>query len=332
MCQYSSEDGMPTDWHVVHLGSRAVGGAALVCVEATAVSPEGRISPGDSGIWSDPHAEAFKPITAFIKTQDCVPAIQLAHAGRKASTDVPWRGGRYLRKDEGGWQTLAPSPIPFRETDGPPRELTVQDIEKVISDFVAATRRSVVAGFKVVEIHMAHGYLLHEFLSPLSNKRTDDYGGSFESRAKLPLQVAHAVREAVPSELPVFVRISATDWADGGWDLDQSVKFARLLKEEGIDLIDCSTGGLVSYAKIQIAPGYQVPFAATIRKEVGIATGAVGLITEPGQAEQIISSGEADTVFLARAMLRDPYWPIHAARELDRVDAVPAPPQYGRAF
>ncbi|HWF88006.1 MAG TPA: NADH:flavin oxidoreductase/NADH oxidase [Pyrinomonadaceae bacterium] len=330
MCQYSSENGMPTDWHLVHLGSRAVGGAAMVCVEATAVSAEGRISPGDSGIWSSAHAEAFKPITAFIKSQNAVPAIQLAHAGRKASTDVPWRGGGFLRTGEGGWQTLAPSPIPFRESDERPRELTREDIEEVTSQFVEATRRSVDAGFETVEIHMAHGYLLHEFLSPLSNHRTDQFGGSLEARAKFPLQVARAVRAAFPSELPVFVRISATDWVEGGWDLPQSIQFARWLKEEGIDLIDCSSGGLVPGAKIPIGPGYQVPFAAAIRKEADIATGAVGLITEPKQADQIVSKGEADIVFLARAMLRDPYWPIHAARELQV--KVPYPPQYGRAW
>ena len=330
MCQYSSENGMPTDWHLVHLGSRAVGGAAMVFVEATAVSPEGRISPGDSGIWSDAHAEAFKRITAFIKSQNAVAAIQLAHAGRKASTDVPWRGGRFLHAHEGGWQTLAPSALPFRDTDEPPREMTHDDIEQVITQFVEATRRSVEAGFQAVEIHMAHGYLLHEFLSPLSNSRSDEYGGSLEARAKFPLQVARAVRATFPSTLPVFVRVSATDWVEGGWDLPQSIQFARWLKEKGIDLIDCSSGGLVPGAKIPIAPGYQVPFATAIRKEANIATGAVGLIIEPKQAEQIVSKGEADVVFLARAMLRDPYWPIHAAREL-QVN-VPSPPQYARAW
>ena len=330
MCQYSSENGMPTDWHLVHLGSRAVGGAAMIFVEATAVSPEGRISPGDSGIWSDAHAEAFKRITAFIKSQNAVPAIQLAHAGRKASTDVPWRGGGFLRTDEGGWQTIAPSAIAFRETDETPREMTRDDIEEAIAQFAAATRRSVAAGFEAVEIHMAHGYLLHEFLSPLSNRRTDEYGGSLEARARLPLEVARAVRAEFPPELPVFVRISATDWVEDGWDLAQSIQFARWLKEEGIDLIDCSSGGLVPGAKIPIGPGYQVPFAAAIRKEADIATGAVGLITEPQQAEQIVAGGEADLVFLARAMLRDPYWPIHAARELHA--KVSYPPQYGRAW
>src|ERR1043165_2620288 len=330
MCQYSSENGMQTDWHLVHLGSRAVGGAAMVFVEATAVSPEGRISPGDSGIWSNAHTEAFKPITAFIKSQNAVPAIQLAHAGRKASTDVPWRGGGFLRAAEGGWQTIAPSPISFRNTDERPREMTRDDIEQAILQFVEATQRSAKAGFETIEIHMAHGYLLHEFLSPLSNQRTDEYGGSLEARARFPLQVARAVRAAFPAELPVFVRISATDWAEGGWDLPQSIQFARWLKHEGIDLIDCSSGGLVPSAGIPIGPGYQVPFAGPIRKEEKIVTGSVGLITEPEQAEQIVSRAEADLVFLARAMLRDPYWPIHAARELHI--KVPYPPQYGRAW
>ena len=330
MCQYSSQDGMPTDWHLVHLGSRATGGASMVMVEATAVSPAGRISPGDSGIWSAAHADAFKPIAAFIKSQNAVPAIQLAHAGRKASTDVPWRGGRFLHPAEGGWQTVAPSPIPFREGDCAPREMTTADIEQAITDFVDATQRSAEAGFEAIEIHMAHGYLLHEFLSPLSNQRTDEYGGDLEARAKFPVQVARAVREKFPQHLPVFVRISATDWADGGWDLSQSIQLARWLKNEGIDLIDCSSGGLVPGAKIPVAPGYQVPFAAAIRKDAAISTGAVGLITEPQQADDIVANNEADLVFLARAMLRDPYWPIHAARTLHV--QVPYPPQYGRAW
>lgn len=329
MCQYSSEDGMPNDWHLVHLGSRAVGGAGLVMVEATGVSPVGRISPGDSGIWSDAHAEAFKPISAFIKSQGAVPGIQLAHAGRKASTDVPWRGGKFLREAEGGWLTLAPSPIPFKADETPPREMSSGDIEEVVAQFADATRRSLAAGFEVVEIHMAHGYLLHEFLSPLSNQRTDEYGGSLEARAQFPLMVANAVREAFPAHLPIFARISATDWVEGGWDLPQSIQLARWLKAAGIDLVDCSSGGVVPRVRIPVAPGYQTSFAASIRKEAGIATGAVGLITEPQQAEQIIAAGEADAVFLARAMLRDPYWALHAAKVL-QVD-VTYPPQYERA-
>jgi 2,4-dienoyl-CoA reductase-like NADH-dependent reductase (Old Yellow Enzyme family) len=328
MCQYSSRDGMPNDWHLVHLGSRATGGAALVVVEATAVSPEGRISPGDSGIWSDAHARAFRPVAAFIKSQGAVAGIQLAHAGRKASTHVPWRGGKPLGKAEGAWETLAPSAIPFGYYPAP-REMTMRDIASVVAQFADAARRSLAAGFEVVEIHMAHGYLLHEFLSPLSNLRADEYGGDFAGRTRFPLQVAAEVRRIWPAHLPVFVRISATDWAEGGWDLAQSVEFAKRLRETGVDLIDCSSGGLVPGAKIPVAPGYQVPFAAAIRQEAKIATGAVGLITEAAQAEEIITNGEADAVFLARAFLRDPYWALHAAKSLG-VDA-PWPVQYERA-
>jgi 2,4-dienoyl-CoA reductase-like NADH-dependent reductase (Old Yellow Enzyme family) len=328
MCQYSSRDGMPNEWHLVHLGSRAVGGAALVMVEATAVSPEGRISPGDTGIWTDAHARAFTPVASFIKSQGAVPAIQLAHAGRKASTDVPWRGGAPLSEAEGGWQTLAPSALPFGRYPVP-REMSAEDIERVTLEFAEAARRSLAAGFEVAEIHMAHGYLLHEFLSPLSNKREDQYGGDQEGRMRFPLRVAEAVRAEWPRHLPLFVRISATDWAEGGWDLEQSVEFSRRLLEAGVDLIDCSSGALVPGVKIAVAPGYQVPFAARIRREARIATGAVGMITEAQQAEEIISNGEADAVFLARAMLRDPYWTLHAAKTLG-VD-VPWPVQYERA-
>jgi 2,4-dienoyl-CoA reductase-like NADH-dependent reductase (Old Yellow Enzyme family) len=329
MCQYSSRDGLPDEWHLVHLGSRAVGGAGLVMVEATGVSPEGRISPGDTGIWSDEHARAFRPIASFIKAQGAVPGIQLAHAGRKASTDVPWRGGKPLEESEGGWQTLAPSALPFADGYPAPREMAVEDVEKVIEQFVDAARRSLDAGFEVIELHMAHGYLLHEFLSPLSNLRHDEYGGSLEGRAHFPLKVAEAVRNTWPASLPLFVRISATDWAEGGWDLQQSIQFSRWLKEIGVDLIDCSSGGLIPGVKIVVGPAYQTPFAAAIRQETGIATGAVGMITEAFQAEQIIAGGEADVVFLARAMLRDPYWALHAAKALG-VD-VAGPVQYGRA-
>ena len=329
MCQYSSREGLPNEWHLVHLGSRAVGGAGLVMAEATGVSPEGRISPGDTGIWSDEHARAFRPIASFIKSQGAAAGIQLAHAGRKASTDAPWRGGRPLAESEGGWQPVAPSAVPFAEGHLVPREMSADDIEAVVRQFPDAARRSLDAGFEVIEIHMAHGYLLHEFLSPLSNLRRDEYGGSLEARARLPLRVAEAVRAACPAALPLFVRISATDWAEGGWDLPQSIQFSRWLKELGVDLIDCSSGGLVPGVKIPVSPGYQTPFAAAIRKEAGIATGAVGMITEPQQAEQIISDGEADAVFLARAMLRDPYWALHAAKALG-ADA-PTPVQYGRA-
>ncbi|HEX8175862.1 MAG TPA: NADH:flavin oxidoreductase/NADH oxidase [Pyrinomonadaceae bacterium] len=328
MCQYSSRDGMPNDWHMVHLGSRAVGGAALVMAEATSVSPEGRISPGDTGIWSDAHAQAFALIAAFIKSQGAVPAIQLAHAGRKASTEVPWRGGKALTEDEGAWQTLAPSALAFGNYHTPV-EMTAQDIERVTREFEEAARRSLEAGFEVAEIHMAHGYLLHEFLSPLSNRREDEFGGSIEGRMRFPLRVADAVRRVWPERLPLFARISATDWVEGGWDLEHSMEFSRRLREAGVDLIDCSSGGLVPGAKITVGPGYQVPFAARIREEAKVATGAVGLITEAHQAEEIISQGKADVVFLARAMLRDPYWALHAANTLGA--DIQWPVQYERA-
>ncbi|HST51904.1 MAG TPA: NADH:flavin oxidoreductase/NADH oxidase [Pyrinomonadaceae bacterium] len=328
MCQYSSRDGMPTDWHMVHLGSRAVGGAALVVVEATGVSPEARISPGDSGLWSEEHARAFSPIVAFIKSQGAHAGIQLAHAGRKASTEVPWRGGKPLSKDEGAWQTLAPSAVPFGNFPSP-KEMTNEEIDAVVAQFAYSARLALAAGFDVIELHMAHGYLMHEFLSPLSNRREDEYGGSLENRARFPLRVAEAVRDEWPKELPLFARISATDWVEGGWDLRQSVELSRWLQRRGVDLVDCSSGGIVPGARIPVEPGYQVPFAEAIRNEAGVATGAVGLITEPEQAEEIIANGKADVVFLARAMLRDPYWPLHAAKQLG-VD-VSWPVQYGRA-
>jgi 2,4-dienoyl-CoA reductase-like NADH-dependent reductase (Old Yellow Enzyme family) len=329
MCQYSSNDGLPTDWHLVHLGSRAVGGAAMVCIEATAVSPEGRISPADSGIWSDQHADGFRRITAFIRDQDCVPAIQLAHAGRKASTDRPWSGGKPLDPSRGGWQTIAPSAVPFASDYPTPREMSADDISSVIARFSVAAKRALSAGFQVVELHMAHGYLLHEFLSPFGNQRHDDFGGSLANRMRLPLRIAAVVREVWPAHWPVFVRISATDWKDGGWDLPQSIEFSKALSAIGIDLIDCSSGGAVPNAKIPSNPGYQVPFAEAIRRDAKIPTGAVGLITTAAQAEQIIAEEKADAVLLARQMLRDPYWPLHAARELG-VD-LPWPKQYERA-
>ncbi|MBI1424252.1 MAG: oxidoreductase [Gammaproteobacteria bacterium] len=329
MCQYSSLNGMPTDWHLVHLGSRAVGGAGMVMVEATAVTPEGRISSADSGIWSDAHAEAFVRITRFIREHGAVPAMQLAHAGRKASTDVPWRGGGPVGLDAGGWVTLAPSAIPFAGNFPPPSELSLSELDDVIAAFVAAAQRARAAGFECIEIHMAHGYLLHEFLSPLANQREDDYGGSLENRMRLPLRVATAVRQEWPANLPLLVRISATDWVEGGWDLEQSVELSRHLKDIGMDLIDCSTGGVVPNAVIPAGPGFQTPFAERIRREVGIATGAVGLITSPQQAEHILRTGQADAVFLARELLRDPYWPLHAARALHT--DVPWPVQYERA-
>jgi len=330
MCQYSSIDGMPTDWHLVHLGSRAVGGAGLVIVEATAVSPEGRISPDDSGIWSDAHAEAFKPITRFIKEQGSTAGIQIAHAGRKASTYAPWKGVDKVGPADGGWQTVAPSAIKFSANFPEPKEMDAADIEKAKSDFAAAARRSVEAGFEVIEVHAAHGYLLHEFLSPISNKRTDEYGGSLENRMRLPLEVAAEVREAVPEHLPVFVRISATDWTDGGWDLDQSVELSKRLKALGVDLIDVSTGGNVADARIPVGPGYQVEFSREIRRQAGIMTAAVGAITEPLQAEQILQNGDADAILAAREFLRDPYFAIRAAQELG--GGLAAPKQYGRAI
>ncbi len=329
MCQYSSHDGLANSWHLVHLGSRAVGGAGLVMVEATAVSPEGRISPNDCGLWSEPHVEAFAPIARFLTEQGAVPGIQLAHAGRKGSCAVPWRGGVPLDVTSGGWQPLAPSPIPFDSGHPLPHALTLEEMDLIEAQFRAGARRSVAAGFKVVEVHMAHGYLLHEFLSPLVNQRSDNYGGSLENRLRFPLRVVEAVRKEWPENLPLFVRISSTDWVSGGWDIDQSIILARLLKERGVDLIDCSSGFAVPNEKVPFGPGFQVPFAAKVRAEAGIASGAVGFIIEPAQAEQVVATGQADAVFLARQMLRDPYWPLHAAKAL-HVD-VPWPNQYLRA-
>jgi 2,4-dienoyl-CoA reductase-like NADH-dependent reductase (Old Yellow Enzyme family) len=329
MCQYSSDEGMPSDWHLVHLGSRAVGGAGAVIIEATAVSPVGRISPWDCGLWSDAHARAFARINRFIKDNGAVPGVQLAHAGRKASTSQPWTGGGPLSISEGGWKPIAASAIAFDEKSPVPLEMSAADIDAVVEQFIAAARRSADAGFELVELHAAHGYLLHQFLSPLSNQRADQYGGSLENRMRFPLRVAAGVREVWPAGLPLFVRISATDWADGGWDLPQSIAFAKACKTIGVDLIDCSTGGLVPHVKIPVGPGYQVRFAEAIRRDAGIATGAVGLITEAHQAEQIIAAGQADAVLLARELLRDPYWPLHAAKELGAEIAWPK--QYVRA-
>ena len=329
MCQYSASDGVPNEWHLVHLGSRAVGGAGLVIAEASAVSPEGRITPYDTGLWSDAQAEAWAPVARFVAEHGAVPGIQLAHAGRKASTDAPWRGGRPVAEGARGWRPVGPSPLPFAEGYPVPRELTADEIEAVVGAFRDAARRADEAGFQVVEIHMAHGYLLHQFLSPLTNRRTDAYGGPRENRMRLPLAVARAVREAFPEERPVLARISATDWVDGGWDLEQSIVFARELREAGVDLVDCSSGGAVPDAKVPLGPGYQVPFAAAIREKAGVLTGAVGLITEPEQAEAIVADGKADIVLLAREMLRDPHWPLHAAQALGA--EVRWPDQYLRA-
>ena len=316
MCQYACEDGMPNDWHLVHLGSRAVGGAGLVIAEATAVSPEGRISPGDCGIWSDVHAEAFLPITAFIEARGSVPGIQLAHAGRKASTAVPWQGGHPLPGEEGGWSTIAPSPVAFDTAYSIPREMTEADMDRVVDAFTTAAERSLSAGFKVLELHMAHGYLMHQFLSPLSNLRKDRWGGTSKNRQAFPLRVAAAVRKVWPETLPVFARISCTDWVEGGWDLSQSIEFSGRLKELGVDFIDCSSGGTMPHASIPSAPGFQAVFSAAIRNGAGIKTGAVGLITAPAQAEQILVTGQADAVLLGREFLRSPYWPMDAAKAL----------------
>ena len=329
MCEYSSVDGFANDWHLVHLGSRAVGGAALIITEATAVSAEGRITPHDLGIWKDEHISFLKRITEFIEQQGSIAGIQLAHAGRKASHHRPWDGGAALLENEGAWNTVAPSAISFKEGEPSPIELDRYGIDKVVDDFIAAAKRALTAGFKVVEIHAAHGYLLHEFLSPLSNKRTDAYGGSFENRIRLTVEITEAIRKVWPNEWPLFVRISATDWVEGGWSGEDSVALARVLKTKGADLIDCSTGGNVLGAKIPVGPLYQLPFAERIKKEVGICTGAVGLITTAQQIEEIISSGAADIVLLARQILREPYFPLHAAKELGA--DVPWPSQYLRA-
>jgi 2,4-dienoyl-CoA reductase-like NADH-dependent reductase (Old Yellow Enzyme family) len=329
MCQYSANDGFATDWHLVHYGSRAVGGASLVIQEATAVSAEGRISPGDLGLYNENHIEKLRNITSFIHAQGAVAGIQLAHAGRKAGCAVAWEGGKQLKVSGGGWTTLSPSALPFNPEDSIPQALDADGIKKVISDFKTAARRALQAGYKVIEIHAAHGYLIHQFLSPLSNLRTDNYGGSFENRVRLLLEIVKGIQSEWPQNLPLFVRISVTDWADGGWDIPEALKLCSLLKEQGVDLIDCSSGGLVPYAKIPLAPGYQVEFADRIKKETGILTGAVGLITEAEQADDILVKGKADLVFIARASLRDPHFALHAAKQLG--DDMTWPLQYLRA-
>ena len=330
MCQYSARDGVPDHWHLVHLGSRAVGGAAAVVAEATAVSAIGRISPQDTGLWNDAQAAAWQPIAAFIAAQGAIPGVQLAHAGRKASTQRPWEGGGPLPAGQGGWTTVAPSALPFDDGWHVPQALDEAGIRAVVAEFRAAARRALAAGFQLAEIHGAHGYLLHQFLSPLSNRRSDAYGGSFENRTRLLREVVDAVREVWPERLPLWLRISATDWAEGGWSEDDSVRLAQQVKAQGVDLVDASSGGLVAHAKIPLAPGYQVPFAARIRREAGIATGAVGLITEAAQAEAIVAGGAADLVSIARESLRDPYFPRRAAQELGAKIAAPA--QYARAW
>jgi 2,4-dienoyl-CoA reductase-like NADH-dependent reductase (Old Yellow Enzyme family) len=329
MCQYSSEDGFANDWHFVHLGSRAVGGAGLVFTEAAAVCAEGRITPQDLGIWKDEHIAELSRIARFISEQGSAPGIQLAHAGRKASTIRPWSGTGEIPEDKGGWIPVAPSAIRFSDAYPMPKELTADEIRGVTESFVAATQRSLEAGFRVVEIHAAHGYLMHEFLSPLSNSRTDEYGGSFENRARLLLETTAAVRQAWPEEYPLFVRLSCTEWMDGGFDIDEAVALSVRLAELGVDLVDCSSGGNAAKAKIPAGPGYQTPFAARIRQEAGVMTGAVGMIVASAQADQIIRNGDADLVLLARELLRDPYWPMRAARELGQTMAWPA--QYLRS-
>lgn len=330
MCQYSSTDGFANDWHLVHLGSRAAGGAGLILTEAAAVAPHGRISPRDLGIWNDDHVEFLARIVHFIAQRGSVAGIQLAHAGRKASTPPPWENRSItLSEAEGGWPIVAPSAIPFDKGCSVPRALSEVEIKEITTAYVQAARRSLQAGFRIVEIHAAHGYLLHQFLSPLSNQRTDRYGGSFENRTRLLREIVGAVRGVWPENLPLFVRISATDWADGGWDIDQSLELVRQLGPLGVDLIDCSSGGNLPHASIPLGAGYQTPFAERIRREAVIKTGAVGLITAPAQADHIIRTGQADMVFLARELLRDPYWPLHAARELGCL--APWPAQYQRA-
>ena len=333
MCQYSSVDGMPDRWHLVHLGSFARGGAGLVFTEASAVLPEGRISPQDAGIWNDEQARAWREIVDFVHGQGARAGIQLAHAGRKASTRAPWLGRGPVPDTEGGWQPVAPSALPFAGLREDPRALDADGIAEVVDAFAAAAQRSVAAGFDVLELHAAHGYLLHEFLSPLSNHRDDTYGGSFENRARLLLDVVDAVRGVVPEGLPLVVRISATDWTDGGWTVDDSVRLAGLLREHGVDLVDVSSGGNVADATIPVGPGYQVDFARRVRAEAGLATGAVGMVTEPKQAEEVVESGAADVVLLARALLRDPHWALRAAHELGVADGdgVEWPLQYQRA-
>lgn len=329
MCQYSADDGFVNDWHMVHLGSRAVGGAGLILMEATAVTPEGRITLKDLGIWKDEHIDGLKRITHFMESFGAVPGIQLAHAGRKASSHVPWEGGEPLTPEEGAWTTLGPSAIPFKEEVPAPVEMTTEQIIKLIHDFKAAAQRALQAGFKVIEIHGAHGYLLHEFFSPLSNHRTDEYGGSFENRVRLLIQVTEAIRQVWPEDYPLFVRISATDWVEGGWTVDDSIALAKVLKTKGVDLVDCSTGGNITGVRIPLVPLYQVPFAEQVKKGADIMTGAVGLITTPQECEKILQEQGADLIMLARQMLRDPYFPLHAAKALG-VD-VPWPSQYMRA-
>jgi 2,4-dienoyl-CoA reductase-like NADH-dependent reductase (Old Yellow Enzyme family) len=330
MCQYSSSDGFANDWHLIHLGSRAVGGAGLVMLEATAVEARGRISPHDLGLWKDEQIEPLLRVVKNIHAHGAVAGLQLAHAGRKASTSRPWEGGRPIGLEAGGWQPIGPSPLPFSEGYAVPSEASELDLSEIRAAFRAAAERARNAGFRWLELHGAHGYFLHSMLSPISNQRSDAYGGGFEQRIRFVIETARDVRSVWPDSLPLAIRLSCTDWVDGGWTLDESIELARRLKSEGVDLIDCSSGGGAPHAKVPVAPGYQVEFANAIRRDASIPTAAVGLITEPAQAEAIIAEGRADLVLLARALLRDPYWPIHAAQTLG--DAPPVAPQYARAF
>jgi 2,4-dienoyl-CoA reductase-like NADH-dependent reductase (Old Yellow Enzyme family) len=332
MCQYSSDDGLANDWHLVHLGSRAAGGAGLVVVEATAVEARGRISPQDMGLWSDAHVEPLARVARFVAAQGAAAGIQLAHAGRKASTSRPWDGDAPLGDAEGGWPVIGPTAIPFRDGWRVPAAMTEADIAATLAAFGAATARAREAGFTWVELHAAHGYLCHSFYSPISNRRDDAYGGSFANRVRFTLEALRAVRAEWPERLPVAVRLSCTDWTEGGWTIEDTVSLARRLRAEGADLVDCSSGGNVADAKIPSGAGYQVPFSEAVRRGAGVATAAVGLITEPMQADQIVRNGQADLVLLAREELRDPYWPIHAARALRREERAPVPAQYARAF
>ena len=329
MCQYSCVDGFASDWHLVHLGSRAIGGAALIIQEATAVSAAGRITYADLGIWKDEHINKLSSIVAFIHQNGAVAGLQLAHAGRKASCEVPWKGGKQLQSGEHAWQTVAPSAIPFYETDIIPHALTITEIETVIDDFKQAAIRAIKAGYQLIEIHAAHGYLINEFLSPLSNHRTDKYGGSFENRIRFLLEIIDAVQTVWPADLPLFVRISASDWTEGGWTIDDSVKLAVILKTKAVDLVDASSGGSSPTAKIPAGPGYQVPFAEAVKKQTGMLTGAVGIITNAQQAETILQQQQADLVIMAREHLRDPYFALHAAKELN--EDIKWPDQYARA-
>ncbi len=316
MCQYSAKDGYANEWHLAHYGSRAAGGAGLIIVEATAVCPEGRITPGDLGIWSDAHIPVLQPITRFISSMGCIPAVQLAHAGRKASHEVPWKGGEIITEAGGGWQTLAPSALPFKESEPAPHAMSAEDISRCICLFTDAALRAIKAGYKVIEIHAAHGYLLNEFLSPLSNIRTDNYGGSFENRIRLLLEIIHAVRNAIGNDIPLLVRISVTEWVEGGWSITDSIELAKILRSIGVDLLDCSSGGNSSLQKIPVTPLYQVHFAEQIKKECGIACSTVGLITNPQEAEKIIADQRADMVLIGRQFLRDPYFALNAAKQL----------------